>query len=59
MATMSATRVMLIGAILWATAFILSAFILRGRALGDWIEGLLLVVWIVFFSYWAGKEGRK
>lgn len=56
---MSATRVMLIGAILWAAAFILSATVFRGRALGDWVEGVLLVVWIVFFSSWAGKQGRN
>jgi len=49
---------MLIGAILWAAAIILSATVLRGRALGDWIEGLLLAGWIVYFSYWAGTSGR-
>lgn len=55
---MTAIRVMLIGAILWALAFILSAIVLRGRALGDWIEGLLLAGWIVFFYYWNAKSGR-
>ena len=55
---MTAVRVMLIGSILWALAFILSAIVLRGRALGDWIEGLLLVGWIVVGSYWAGKASR-
>ena len=55
---MTAVRVMLIGSILWALAFILSAIVLRGRALGDWIEGVLLVGWIVFGSYWAGKASR-
>ena len=55
---MTAYRVMLVGAVLWAAAFILSATVFRGRALGDWVEGLLLAGWIVFFSYWAGKSGR-
>ena len=56
---MTAVRVMLIGAILWGLAFILSATLLRGRVLGDWIEGLLLVGWIVFFSCWAAKSCRN
>jgi len=55
---MTPNRVMLIGSILWALAFILSAFVFRGRVVGDWIEGLLLVGWIVYFSMWAGKAGR-
>jgi hypothetical protein len=50
---------MLVGAILWALAFILSSVVLRGRVLGDWIEGLLLAGWIVFFSLWAAKLERK
>jgi len=54
---MTAVRVTLIGSILWALAFILSAIVLRGCALGDWIEGVLLVGWIVFSSYWAAKAG--
>lgn len=56
---MSAARVMLIGAVLWASAFILSATVFRGNRVGDWVEGTLLVVWIVFFSSWAGKQGRN
>ena len=55
---MTAHRVMLTGAVLWASAIVLSATVFRGRALGDWIEGLLLASWIVYFSYWAGKLGR-
>lgn len=55
---MTAVRVMLIGAILWGLAFILSATVLRGRALGDWIEGVLLVGWIAYSSYWAARAGR-
>lgn len=55
---MTAARVMLIGAVLWALAFILSAFVFRGRAVGDWVEGILLVSWIVFFSLWTEKSGR-
>ncbi len=54
----SAHGVMLIGAGLWASAFILSATVFRGRVLGDWVEGLLLAGWVVYFSYWAGKPGR-
>ena len=54
---MNAKRVMLIGSILWALAFILSAIVLRGRAIGDWIEGLLLVGWIIYFSLWSAKTG--
>ena len=56
---MTAVRVMLIGSILWALAFILSAVVLRGRALGDWIEGLLLAGWIIFFSCWAARSERS
>ena len=56
---MTAVRVMLIGALLWALAFILSAFLLRGRVLGDWIEGFLLAGWTVFFSIWASKSRDK
>ena len=55
---MTAHRVMLTGAVLWALAIVLSATLFRGRALGDWIEGFLLAGWIVYFSYWAGKSGR-
>jgi hypothetical protein len=55
---MSAYRVMLLGAVLWAVAIILSATVLRGRVLGDWVEGFLLAAWFVYFSYWAGKSGR-
>jgi hypothetical protein len=55
---MTAVRVMLIGAVLWALAFILSAWVFRGRAVGEWIEGALLVGWIVFFSLWTEKSGR-
>ena len=56
---MTSCRVILVGAILWALAFILSAAVLRGRAIGDWIEGLLLVGWIVFYASWAAKPGRN
>jgi hypothetical protein len=55
---MSAVRVLLVGTILWALAFLLSALVFRGRALGDWIEGLLLVVWIAVFQYWAARSSR-
>lgn len=55
---MTPIRVMLMGSLLWAFAFILSAFVFRGRVVGDWIEGLLLAAWFVFFAVWAGKTGR-
>jgi len=55
---MTNKRVLIIGAILWASAFIVSAFVLRGRVLGDWIEGMFLVGWIVFSSFWAARPGN-
>lgn len=48
------------GAMLWAFAFVLSAIVLRGSAWGDWVEGALLVGWIVFLAYRAGtSRGRR
>ena len=55
---MTAARMTLMGSSLWAVAFIISAFVLRGRALGDWIEGFLLAGWFSYFSYWASKSER-
>ena len=56
---MTSRRVILVGAILWALAFILSAAVLRGRVVGDWIEGILLVGWIVFSSLWYARASRN
>ena len=38
-------------------ALVLSAVFLRGRAAGDWIEGLLLTGWIVFAALFAWMSG--
>ena len=46
---MSAKATM-IGAIAWAASFLLSAVVLKGDPLGDWIEGGLLAGWIVFVA---------
>jgi hypothetical protein len=58
---MKESSVAILGSILWAFAYIASAFLFRGRALGDWIEGILLAGWWVFFiSYYAGRgSGRS
>ena len=56
---MNANRLMLIGAFLWGLAFVLSAIVLRGSNIGDWIEGFLLVAWILYLSYLAAKTGRN
>lgn len=55
---MTARHLILVGALLWAGAFILSAALLRGRAVGDWIEGVLMVGWIVFVSIWSARPGQ-
>lgn len=47
------------GAVVWAAAFILSAIVLKGNPLGDWIEGALLVAWIVFISVAATRAAKK
>lgn len=44
------TRVAVWGAIAWAVGFLLSAVLLKGNPVGDWIEGALLAGWIVFLS---------
>jgi len=51
----------ILGSILWAIAYIASAFLFKGRALGNWIEGTLLAGWWIFFiSYYAGRgSGRR
>jgi ABC-type multidrug transport system permease subunit len=50
---MNATRTMLIGSIVWAVVFMLSAYVFRGRPVGTYIQGVLYVVWTMCFSYWA------
>ena len=47
--TMS-TKATAIGAIVWAGGFLLSAVLLKGNPLGDWIEGALLAGWVVFVA---------
>jgi len=46
----------MIGSILWAAAYIASAFVFRHQAVGDWVEGVLLVGWIVFISCRTGMR---
>ena len=51
----------LLGAIAWACGFLVSAVVLKGNPLGDWIDGALLVGWIVFISMagWSAANRRK
>ena len=51
-------RAVLLGAIAWAVGFIVSAFVLKGNPVGDWIEGALLVGWIIFVSL-AGRSATN
>jgi len=43
-------RATVFGAIAWAVGFLVSAVLLKGNPLGDWIEGALLAGWIAFVS---------
>lgn len=52
---MTTTKVTLIGAAVWAAAFIGSSIAFRGQPLGDWIEGALLVGAILFLSTRAAR----
>ena len=54
-------KVILFGTIAWAVGFVVSAIVLKGNPIGDWIEGALLVGWIVFISLsnWSGTKYRK
>jgi len=54
-------KVVLIGTIAWAVGFVVSAIVLKGNPIGDWIEGALLVGWIVFISFanWSGTKSLK
>lgn len=53
---MSNARILLIGALAWSAIFLLSAYWLRGLALGDWLEGFLLVAWFAFSSCLATRS---
>jgi hypothetical protein len=53
---MKESSVTMIGSILWAAAYIASAFVFRHQAVGDWVEGVLLVGWIVFISCRTGMR---
>ena len=55
---MRATRKMLIGSIVWALIFMLSAYAFRGRAVGTWIQGVLFVGWTVSFYYGTARIQR-
>jgi hypothetical protein len=54
-------KVVVIGTIAWAVGFVLSAIVLKGNPISDWIEGALLVGWIVFISLanWSGTKISK
>ena len=47
-----------IGSIVWAVGFLVSAVALKGNPIGDWIEGALLAGWIVFVS-WTCRRARS
>lgn len=49
----------ILGAVIWAVAFVLSSIVLKGNPLGDWIEGLRLVGWIAFISAAASSAARR
>jgi len=50
------SSVTIAGSIVWAAAYIASAFVFRHQAVGDWVEGALLAGWIVFVSCRAGMR---
>ena len=56
---MRKTRTMLIGSVVWVLVFVLSAYVCRGRAVGLWIQGVLLVVWAGCFSYLTAGLPRR
>ena len=53
------TKATLVGAIAWAIGFVVSAIVLRGNPIGDWIEGALLVGWIAFISLARPQRSAK
>jgi hypothetical protein len=54
-------KFILLGTIAWAVGFVVSAILLKGNPIGDWIEGALLVGWIIFISLanWSSTKPRK
>ena len=52
------TKATIIGAIVWAMGYLVSAFVLKGNPIGDWIEGALLVGWTAFVSVAACQPAR-
>jgi hypothetical protein len=56
---MRQTKTMLIDSLVWAAIFVLSAYVFRGRPVGPWIQGALLVLWTTCFSYWTVKLPRR
>jgi membrane protein DedA with SNARE-associated domain len=52
-------RATVIGAVVWAVGFLVSAFLLKGNPAGDWVEGALLAGWIVFVSLAARPTRRE
>ena len=48
-----------IGTLAWAAGFLVSAVALKGNPIGEWIEGALLVGWIVFISLAARPAARR
>jgi len=53
------TRATVIGAVVWAVGFLVSAVALKGNPIGDWVEGALLAGWIVFVSLAARSANRR
>lgn len=52
-------RATVIGAVVWAAGFLVSAVALKGNPIGDWVEGVLLAGWIVFVSLAARSANRR
>jgi hypothetical protein len=52
-------RATVIGAVVWAVGFLVSAVALKGNPIGDWVEGALLAGWIVFVSLAARSANRR
>lgn len=51
-------RTTVIGAVVWAVGFLVSAVALKGNPIGDWVEGALLAGWIMFVSL-AGRSATR
>lgn len=52
-------RATVIGAVVWAVGFLVSAVALKGNPIGDWIEGALLAGWIVFVAMASRSATRR